>query len=68
MRPSEHRLVDIEINLAQQEDLVESLNQLVYQQSRRIDQLEATVAQLIEHIRTSAHNGQQPVNEKPPHY
>lgn len=34
----ETRFVDIEIKLAQQEDLVESLNQMVYQQGRRIDQ------------------------------
>jgi SlyX protein len=64
----EERFVDIEIKLAQQEDLVESLNQIIYQQGRRIDQLEATVEQLIDHIRTNAQNGQTPLNEKPPHY
>ena len=64
----EDRFVDIEIKLAQQEDLVESLNQIVYQLGRRIDQLEATVNQLIDHIRNNAQNGQTPLNEKPPHY
>jgi SlyX protein len=64
----EDRFVDIEIKLAQQEDLVESLNSIVYQQGRRIDQLEATVSQLIDHIRNSAPNQQTPLNEKPPHY
>jgi SlyX protein len=64
----EDRFVDIEIKLAQQEDLVESLNQVVYQQSRRIDQLEAIVSQLAEHIRNNARSGQNPVNEPPPHY
>ena len=64
----EDRFVDIEIKLAHQEDLVESLNQVVYQQSRRIDQLEARVAQLVEHIRNSAQSHQGPVNEAPPHY
>ena len=64
----EDRFVDIEIKLAQQEDLVESLNQIVYQQGRRIDQLEATVSQLIDHIRNNAQSGQTPVHEKPPHY
>lgn len=64
----EDRFVDIEIKLAQQEDLVESLNQIIYQQGRRIDQLEATVNQLIDHIRNNAQNGQTPLNEKPPHY
>ncbi len=64
----ENRFVDIEIKLAHQEDLVESLNQVVYQQSRRIDQLEAIVSQLAEHIRNNAQSGQNPVNEPPPHY
>jgi SlyX protein len=64
----EDRFVDIEIKLAHQEDLVESLNQVVYQQSRRIDQLEAMVSQLAEHIRNNARSGAAPVNEPPPHY
>ena len=64
----EDRFIDIEIKLAHQEDLVESLNQVVYQQSRRIDQLEARVGQLVEHIRSSAQSNQGPVNEPPPHY
>ncbi len=64
----EERFVDIEIKLAHQEDLVESLNQVVYQQARRIDQLEAMLAGLAEHIRTSAQNGPNPVNDRPPHY
>jgi SlyX protein len=65
---NEDRFVDIEIKLAHQEDLVEELNQMVYQQSRRIDQLEAMVGKLAEHIRNNAQSGPNPVNEKPPHY
>jgi SlyX protein len=64
----EDRFVDIEIKLAQQEDLVETLNQTVYQQSRRIDQLEAMVAKLAEHVRNLQEAGQGPINERPPHY
>lgn len=65
----EDRFVDIEIKLAHQEDLVDSLNQTVYQQARRIDQLETMVQQLAEHLRTLREAGQQnPVNERPPHY
>jgi SlyX protein len=65
----EDRFVDIEIKLAQQEDLVDSLNTTVYQQARRIDQLEAMVNKLGEHLRTLRETGQQnPVNERPPHY
>lgn len=61
-------LVDIEIKLAHQEDMVESLNQVVIQQDRRIDQLEGIVAALAERIRNSAQSGPNPVNDKPPHY
>lgn len=65
----EDRFVDIEIKLAHQEDLVDSLNQTVYQQARRIDQLEAMVQQLAEHLRTMREVGRQaPLNERPPHY
>jgi SlyX protein len=65
----EVRFVDIEIKLAQQEDLVESLNQMVYQQGKRIDQLEAMLHKLGEHVRDGAQqaNGG-PVNDRPPHY
>ncbi|MDQ2987947.1 MAG: SlyX family protein [Pseudomonadota bacterium] len=65
---NEDRFVDIEIKLAHQEDMVESLNQVVIGQSRRIDQLEAMVSQLAEHIRNNAQSGSNPVNEPPPHY
>ncbi len=64
----EDRFVDIEIKLAQQEDLVDTLNQTVYQQARRIDQLETMVTKLAEHVRTLQEAGQSPINERPPHY
>ena len=62
------RFMNIEIKLAHQEDLVESLNDVVYQQSKRIDQLEALVNKMAEHIRNSQQAGQNPVNDRPPHY
>ena len=64
----EDRFINIEIKIAHQEDLVESLNQVVYQQSRRIDQLEAIVNHLAEHIRNNAQSGPNAGHEKPPHY
>lgn len=67
MNPDD-RFVDIEIKVAHQEDLVDALNQTIYQQGRRIDQLEAMVAKLAEHVRTLQEAGQSPLNEKPPHY
>jgi len=64
----EDRFIDIEIKIAHQEDLLESLNQVLYQQSRRIDQLEAMVSQLAEHLRNNAQSGPNMGNDKPPHY
>ncbi|MDB5959041.1 MAG: SlyX protein [Massilia sp.] len=65
----DERFMAIEIKLAHQEDLVESLNDVVYQQTRRIDQLEAMVNALAEHIRNAAQNAPNaPAHEVPPHY
>ena len=63
---NEERFIDIEIKLAQQEDLVEALNARIYEQQKQIDRLEATVAKLAEHMRTRT--VQVPINEPPPHY
>ena len=65
---NEDRFVNIELKLVHQEDLVESLNAVVYQQSRRIDQLEAMLGQLADHVRDNAQSGANPVSDKPPHY
>jgi SlyX protein len=65
---SEERFVDIEIKLAHQEDLVESLNQRVYEQQKQIDKLEAMLTALAEHVRNNAQSNQTPLNERPPHY
>ncbi|KQZ26318.1 SlyX family protein [Duganella sp. Root1480D1] len=65
---TEDRFIDIEIKLAHQEDLVESLNQRVYEQQKQIDQLEAMLVALAERVRTTSQSSQTPINEPPPHY
>ena len=65
---SEDRFIDIEIKLAHQEDLVESLNQRVYEQQKQIDQLEAMLVALAERVRNTSQANQAPINEPPPHY
>jgi SlyX protein len=62
------RFINIEIKLADQENLVDTLNRTIYEQGRRIDQLEAMVAKLADHVRMLRDAGQGPVNERPPHY
>jgi SlyX protein len=64
----EDRFIDIEIKLSDQENQVDTLNRTIYEQGRRIDQLEALVAKLAEHLRALRDAGQGPVNERPPHY
>lgn len=64
----EDRFINIEIKLADQENLVDTLNRTVYEQGRRIDQLEALVTKMAEHIRVLRDREQGPVNERPPHY
>lgn len=66
--PNEDRFVDIELKLVHQEDLVESLNQVVIAQGRRIDQLEGILAALAERVRNQGSSDQAPINEPPPHY
>ena len=66
---ADERFVAIEIKLAHQEDLVDALNDVVYQQTRRIDQLEAMVNALAEHIRNAAQTSPGAgAHEVPPHY
>lgn len=64
----DERFINLEIKLSNQENLLDDLNRTIYDQSRRIDQLEAMVAKLAEHVRTLRDAGQGPLNERPPHY
>ncbi|HCD76053.1 MAG TPA: SlyX protein, partial [Alcanivorax sp.] len=44
---SDDRFLDIETKLAYQEDLVASLNQIVSDQQRKLDELEAAYRKLV---------------------
>lgn len=66
----EDRFVDIEIKLAHQEDMVESLNQRIYEQQKQIDKLEQMCAALVQHARDQQQSsgGGSAASERPPHY
>jgi SlyX protein len=66
----EERLVDIETKIAFQEDLIEELNKVVYQQQQKLNQLEAICTSLARHLQSLAEAGgeSKSVNERPPHY
>lgn len=66
----ENRLIDIEIKLARQEDLVDALNQTVYQQQKKIDELAALCAALARHVKQAQDDASQQnlAHDRPPHY
>lgn len=66
----EKRLVDLETKLAYQEDTIQTLNNVVFEQQKQIDQLEATCRLLIDRIGqlAAAADLQKIIDEKPPHY
>lgn len=69
---NEERLVDIEIKLTRQEDLLDALNQTVFRQQEKINELETACAALATRLKdlqgTVADSLGDPANEKPPHY
>jgi SlyX protein len=66
----EERLVNIEAKITFQEDLIEELNKVVYQQQKKLDRLEAICESLARHIESLSEerNEGTPANERPPHY
>ncbi|MGB1923307.1 MAG: SlyX family protein [Alcanivorax sp.] len=46
----DNRFLDIETKLAYQEDLVASLNQIVSNQQRKLDELEAAYRKLVDRV------------------
>lgn len=72
---NEERLVNIETKIALQEDLVEELNNTVYQQQKKLDRLEEVCRMLARHIESLAEAGTDGTTanaitaiERPPHY
>ena len=64
---NEDRLVDIEIKLTRSDDMLEALSQIVYEQQKKIDRLEALYAALLQ--RTPDGEADRNIdNERPPHY
>ena len=67
---TDERFIAIEIKLSRQEDLLDTLNELVYRQQKKIDELEALCAALARQLQSAAHASQDapPAHELPPHY
>lgn len=68
---SDERLVTIETKIAFQENLLDELNQSIYQQQKKLERLEATCEALARHLASlaeSVHENKTVVSERPPHY
>lgn len=66
----EDRLNELEIKLARQDDVVDALNRSVYEQQKKIDELEALCAGLAVRLKEMREAAGEivPADEKPPHY
>lgn len=63
------RLENLEIRLASQDDLLDVLNQTIYRQQKKIDELEALCAALARRLTESPSQASGDLaHEKPPHY
>lgn len=69
-KTTEQNVIDLEMRIAHQDLLLEQLNQIVYQQQTKMDQLETAIIQLAKRVSQSggATPDIGPHNEKPPHY
>lgn len=65
----ESRMIEIEIKLTYAEDMLDSLNRIVYQQQARIEQLQAMVSRLSKQIQDlTPPERRDAAEERPPHY
>lgn len=66
----ENRVADLEIKLAQQDDLLDTLNRTIYRQQQKIDELETLCTVLARHLKEirQAAEASGASEEKPPHY
>lgn len=67
--PTDERLMALEIKSSYAEDLLEQLNQQVYEQQRQIDALLREVSQLRHQMPEGGHAAERNLrDELPPHY
>lgn len=71
-RMNEERIIELEIKLAYQEDLLQSLNQVVAEQQIQLGKLEETCKLLHDKLKSLAQSLSDapgtPADERPPHY
>jgi SlyX protein len=67
---NEERMIELEIKVTRQEDLLDALNKTVYEQQKKIADLEKLCTELARRLKDVAANANErmPANERPPHY
>jgi len=67
---TEERLIDIEVKIARQEDVVDTLNRMVYEQQKKIEELEGLCSALAMRIKemSTIDTERSQADDRPPHY
>jgi SlyX protein len=66
----ESRLVNLEIKISHQDQVIEDLHQVIYEQQKAIEKLEVTLNGLTKRLQEALNEEGSEIrgNEKPPHY
>ncbi len=67
---TETKFIDLETRIAFLEDTVDDLNKQVYQQAKKIEDLQSTIHNLTKHMKQVQNDISEikPMDEVPPHY
>lgn len=67
---TDNRITELETKMAYQEHTIQELNDVVYRQQLQIDKVEVMCKHLMDRIQSLSETGggNQPANERPPHY
>lgn len=66
---NETRLNNLEIKISHQDQVIEELHQVIYEQQKTIDKMEAALVHLAKRLDDGGDEGAEiRGNEKPPHY
>ncbi len=67
---TDKRITELETKLAYQEHTIQALNDEIYRQQQQIDKVEIMCKHLMDRLQnlSDTGGGEQPANERPPHY
>lgn len=71
MTDADTAVIDLQMRIAYQEDVLQTLSDTVARQQRQIDALQGALRDLLDRVKRLGDGGSQgssPVDERPPHY